>query len=227
MNNILSFDVSNNISSVALSRGQEILAFKENLTPFVQAENLIIMLEEIMKEANLEYSNIDYLAVTVGPGSFTGIRIGLAVAKGISYACKNIKPVAITNFETAFYRLKMQVKKFNSAIIILNAYKNQLYLQKISKDGCMSDPMIIDYKSFENYLLSNKSLGTICTGNGLQSVYNYIRHIDHVTLLPRFPKVKALHIARYADEKINSKEDITRAINPFYIRAPDAVISFS
>ena len=110
MNKILCFDVSNNNCSVAIANGQEILSYKQELTPSVQAEKLVVMIESAFRETGMDYADIDYLAVTVGPGSFTGIRIGLAAAKGILYA-SDIVGIAITNFEAAFYRLKMQVKE--------------------------------------------------------------------------------------------------------------------
>ncbi len=219
MNKILCFDVSNNNCSVAIARGQEILSFKQELTPSIQAEKLMIMIESAFKEAAMDYSDIDYLAVTVGPGSFTGIRIGLAAAKGLLYA-SNIEGVAITNFEAAFYRLKMQVKEFDSAIIMLNAYRNQLYVQQFFQDGTMLDPMLIDSDSIKAYL-ENQSGRVVCTGSGLKEVYAQIKDMNRLVLLPRFPIVRAIHIARYADDKINAGR--IDSIEPLYIRPPDAI----
>lgn len=219
MNKILCFDVSNNSCSVAIARGQEILSFKQELTPSVQAEKLIVMIESAFRETAIDYSDIDYLAVTVGPGSFTGIRIGLAAAKGILYA-SDIEGVAITNFEAAFYRLKMQVKEFDSAIIMLNAYRNQLYVQQFFPDGKMLEPVLMDSDSIKVYL-ANQSGRVVCTGSGLKEVYDQIKDINRLVLLPRFPTVRAIHIARYADDKINAGK--IDSIEPLYIRPPDAI----
>lgn len=218
MNKILCFDVSNNSCSVAIARGQEILSFKQELTPSVQAEKLLVMIESAFKETSMDYSDIDYLAVTVGPGSFTGIRIGLAAAKGILYA-SDIKGIAITNFESAFYRLKMQVKEFDSAIIMLNAYRNQLYIQQFFQDRTL-DPVLMDSDAIKDYLVG-QSGRIVCAGSGLKEVYDQIKDIDKLVLLPRFPTVRAIHIARYADEKINAGK--IDPIEPLYIRPPDAI----
>ena len=83
VNRILAFDVSNNSCSVAISAGQEILAYREDLRPSMQAEILILLIERALQSINYDYKDIDYLALTNGPGSFTGIRIGLATAEGI------------------------------------------------------------------------------------------------------------------------------------------------
>lgn len=219
MNKILCFDVSNNSCSVAIANGQEILAFKQELTPSVQAEKLLVMIESALNETNMWYSDIDYLCVTVGPGSFTGIRIGLATAKGIIYA-SDIKGIAVTNFEAAFYRLKMQITSFDSAVIILNAYRNQLYVQQFFKDGKSLDPMLMDSNDIKNYL-ENQSGTLVCAGSGLKEVYHQIKDIDKLILLPRFQTVRAIHIARFADEKINFGK--FSAIEPLYIKPPDAI----
>jgi len=219
MNKILCFDVSNNNCSVAIANGQEILVFKQELKPSVQAEKLLVMIEAALKETNMDYSDIDYLCVTVGPGSFTGIRIGLATAQGIIYA-SNIKGIGITNFAAAFYRLKMQVKLFDSAIILLNAYRNQLYVQQFFQDGSALDPVLMDTIDIKDYL-ANQPGTLVCTGSGLKEVYDQIKDMDNLILLPRFPTIRAIHIARCADEKIISGK--FSPIEPLYIRPPDAV----
>ncbi len=219
MNKILCFDVSNNSASVAIARGQEILSFEQEFTPSVQAEKLLVMIELVLEKAQMQYSDLDYLAVTIGPGSFTGIRIGLAAAKGIVYASQ-VKGVGITNFEAAFYRLKMQVKEFDSAVILLNAYRNQLYVQQFFQNGKKSDPVLMDISDVKNYLAS-QSGKIICAGSGLKEIYEQIKYTDNVFCLPRFPMIRAIHIARYADDIINSgKWD---SIEPLYIRPPDAI----
>jgi tRNA threonylcarbamoyladenosine biosynthesis protein TsaB len=219
MNKILCFDTSNNSCSVAISEGQKILAFQQETTPSIQAEKLFIMIENCLEKAQLSYEDIDYLAVTTGPGSFTGIRIGLSAAKGILYA-SSIKGVAITNFEAALYRLKMQVKEFDSAIIMLNAYRKQLYVQQFFTDSKESEQFLIDCDLAKDYLLQ-QSGKIIIAGSGLKEIYQQVKNIKNITLLPRFPLVRAIHIARYADEKIKAGKIGT--IKPLYIRPPDAI----
>ena len=218
MNKILCFDVSNHSCSVAISEGQNILAFEQELRPSMQAERLFVLIESALKTAHLHYQDLDYLAVTVGPGSFTGIRIGLAAARGIIRASK-IKGLGVTNFEAAYYRLATQVKEYDNAFILLNAYRNQTYLQEFTNNGIKSKPLLVDNSDIKGILTSKKGR-IICTGSGASSVYDEIKNIENLTILPRFPVVKALHIARYADEKIN--QGIFDPIEPLYIRPPDA-----
>lgn len=220
MNKILCFDVSNNSCSVAISEGQNILFFEEEKRPSMQAERLMVMIERALKNTGKKYSDLDYLAVTTGPGSFTGIRIGLAAAKGILYA-SNLKDVAINNFESAYYRLQMQVKNYDSAFIILNAYRNQMYVQEFTQYGAGATPILIDNADIIE-LLSKKKGKVVCAGSGMAELYSELNGQNHLTILPRFSTIKAIHIARLADDKINKNEIFP--ISPLYIRPPDAVI---
>ena len=220
MNKILCFDVSSNSCSVAIAEGQNILSFEQEMRPSMQAESLMVMIKRALKNTGKQYKDLDYLAVTTGPGSFTGIRIGLAVAKGILYA-SDMQGIAIDNFESANYRLKMQVKEYDPAFIILNAYRNQVYVQEFIPNGNKTKPSLIDNADIID-ILKQKKGRTICTGSGMAIIYPELKNLDHLTILPRFPNVGAIHIARFADDKINNNE--FTPIEPLYIRPPDAVI---
>lgn len=220
MNKILCFDTSSNSCSVAIAEGQNILSFEQELRPSMQAERLMVMIESVLKSARMQYQDIDYLAVTIGPGSFTGIRIGLAVAKGILHA-SSMLGVAIDNFEAANYRLAMQVREYDTAFIILNAYRRQVYVQELVQDGAKSQPGLVDNSDIADLLKERKGC-IVCTGSGLPEIYTEIKNLDNLIILPRFPTIKAVHIARLADDKIN--KGIFDPIEPLYIRPPDAVI---
>lgn len=218
--NILAFDVANNITSVAIAQGQKVIAYQEELRPSMQAEKLISLIELTLQETKLEYDNIDYLAVTVGTGSFTGIRIGIAAAKAILYA-SSIKPLGVTNFELSFYRLKMQIEKFDRAFIILNAYRNQLYIQEFTSESQSLPPRLVDYAQLVTLLQVTKGR-VACSGNGIEAIFPQIKQLENLAILPRFPVIKAMHLARYANEKIEKK--LFDPIEPLYIRPPDAII---
>ncbi len=223
MNKILCFDVSNNSCSVAVSFGQEIVSFEQELRPSMQAERLMVMVQSSLINARLKYQDLEYMAVTVGPGSFTGVRIGLAAAKGIIHAT-NIKGIGITNFDAAYYRLTQQVLDFENAIIILNAYRNQQYVQIFNRSNHPSNPKLVDNNDIRQLIQAYPGINA-CAGSGLASVYNEIKDLDRLTILPRFHTIKALHIARLADDLINKGQ--INPIEPLYIRPPDATAAAS
>lgn len=88
---ILAFDTTVAACSVALWRDGETLARARSVMDQGQAEALMPMIEDVMRQSGLAYAALDRIAVTVGPGSFTGVRVGLAAARGLGLAAG--KPV--------------------------------------------------------------------------------------------------------------------------------------
>lgn len=217
---ILAFDTANNSASVAISRDQLILAYVEEPRAAMQAERILPMIEEALTSAGLCYSDIDYLALTNGPGSFTGIRIGLSVAKGILVST-NIQGAIVTNFEYSYFRAAAQVPHYQKMFVLLNAYRGQLYSQTFTMDGAASPPRLLSYDHVTS-LIEQEEKNIVCTGNGVELIYEKIKNIKNVIVLPRFAKVKALHICRYIADKIATKQPLSSNIEPLYIRPPDA-----
>ena len=222
MSLILGFNTSSGCSSVAISKGQQILAFHEELRPHMQAERILVLIEMALKSAGLKYNDLDYVVTTRGPESFTAIRIALATATGISMGAKNIKAFAVTNFELSHYRALEQVSNYNKVIVLLNAYRNQLYLQEFDKQGHANEAKLMDIPDVLQ-ILANCPKDTVIAGHGLQVIADKIDAMDQIIILPRFTRIKAVHLCRYADECIKSGEN-QHPLQPLYIRPPDAKV---
>ena len=97
---VLALDSGGSACSVAVAAGDSVLRVKHREMPHGQAEALLPMVDRAMREASLEASALDLVAVTTGPGSFTGIRVGLAAARGIALAL-DIPLFGVTSFEAA------------------------------------------------------------------------------------------------------------------------------
>lgn len=217
---ILAFDTANNSASVAISDDQVILAYLEELRPALQAETIVPMIEEALKIAGLSYQQLDYLAVTNGPGSFTGIRIGLSVAKAIVLST-SVKGTTVSNFEYSYFRASTQVRNYSKMFVFLNAYRGQLYSQVFNQDGTASKALLITYEQAIDLIKREEGI-RICTGSGVELIYDRIKDQENVIILPRFAKVKALHICRYIANKISLTQLLPSSIEPLYIRPPDA-----
>jgi len=221
---ILAFDTTNNTASVAISQGETILAYIEELRPSMQAERIMYMIEEALNIAKLSYHDIDYLIVTNGPGSFTGIRIGLSVAQGILLSA-NIKGGTISNFEIAYFRAISQIKTYHKIFIFLNAYRGQLYSQIFTHNATASNPTLHNYDEAIAALLQAEDGIKICAGSGIELIYNDIKDVKDLIILPRHTRIKAWHICKYVAGKIAQGQDISSHVEPLYIRPSDAKVT--
>ncbi len=219
---ILSLDTSNGYSQVGVSYNSNIIYAKKTCSKNMQAENLIPMIEEALIELKLEYAQINYVAASCGPGSFTGIRIALAAARGIAIASPTIKTICVNNFQTIYCRISEQVKYFDYSATIVNAYKDQLYLQIFDKVKEIGEPILMFINEARNYIESLEGK-IVISGSGIEKLYEFSNHLtpSKITILPRFPYPDIRFISKIAYKNIISGQ-INESLDPLYIRPPDA-----
>ena len=104
---LLLLETSAEVCSVAVSEGQQIIAELAVEDAFSHSEKLAGLVQDILANTNLEYSDLDGVALSAGPGSYTGLRIGCSLAKGICYAsglpliaCSSLRALAVAGWET-------------------------------------------------------------------------------------------------------------------------------
>jgi len=123
--NILAVDTALGACSAAILAGDEVLSRRFEIMDRGHAERLAPMVKEVMQEAGLPFSGIDRLAVTTGPGTFTGQRVGLAFMRGMKLALK--KPlVGITTLE-AMLAQAMATTHTAAAAVLQHAKRNEAY----------------------------------------------------------------------------------------------------
>ena len=88
---ILNIETSTEVCSLGISRGNDLLVIKDAPEQYGHAKWVTLLINECLKEVNLTLNNIDAVALSEGPGSYTGLRIGAATAKGICYALNKSK----------------------------------------------------------------------------------------------------------------------------------------
>lgn len=116
-------------ASVAVMTGGKVKAFLHEPRTAIQAEMLLPMIEQALAESGLSYDTLDAVAVTVGPGSFTGVRIGLATAKGIALAAN--KPlIGVTTLEAVALIRQQQGEGRDGINAVLDARRGQVYFQR-------------------------------------------------------------------------------------------------
>lgn len=209
---ILAIDTAHGICSVTLAEDGIIISSKTDSEPSKQAERLFSTIATILKENSLSYTDINAIAVDIGTGSFTGIRIGLAAARGIALAA-NIPVIGVTGFEALAFAAKTE----NDLLIVLDAKRGQVYAQLFSNGVAASEEIMLDYNEITNILPRGN---VIIMGDGAALITPYLSGINHSII--EEPKLSdANMIALVAHEKIKSGNYKNNPA-PLYIRKPDA-----
>ena len=132
---ILALDSSAVVGSVALCEDTRMVAHYTLNTGNTHSQTLLPMIESALKSAEWEIDDLDLLAVSQGPGSFTGVRIGIATVKGLAFG-KNIPCAGVSTLEALAYNLSY----FNGILCpVMNARRAQVYNALFAcRDGVMT-----------------------------------------------------------------------------------------
>lgn len=100
---ILGIDTSGKVASVALSDGEKILWEKSVYTKLTHSQVILPMVEQALCESGYELSDLDCVAVSAGPGSYTGLRIGIGAVKGMCRGCEGLKCAGVSTLASLAY----------------------------------------------------------------------------------------------------------------------------
>ena len=201
MSLILNIETSTTNCSVSISENEEIIASQEkNFDYYSHSEVLHIYITELFRKSDLEINDITAVSVSEGPGSYTGLRIGSATAKGICFALK-IPLIAIDTMDI----LAKKVKPTNGYIIPnIDAGRNEIYFsvfdcnyQKIQPTNFKE----LKTKSFEKYLDSESVHFVGNANNKLKKLLNSDNAIFSKKELP-----SSLEMASLSFEKFSRNE---------------------
>jgi len=137
---ILALDSAGSACSVALWRDGDVLARRFAVMARGQSEVLVPMVGEVMAEAGTAFADLDLLAVSVGPGAFTGIRIGLATARALALAAG--KPVAgIATTEAVAAAIPAAQRQGRDVLVVMDSRRAELWVQRFGAGLCPSGPI--------------------------------------------------------------------------------------
>ncbi len=227
---ILSMETSTKVCSVCLSNNNTILAKRELFEANSHATHLTVLIQELFKDfPNITLQDIDTIAVSSGPGSYTGLRIGVSVAKGISYALN--KPlIAITSLEclaqAAIGHPALQDKTDTELLFcpMIDARRMEVYTALFDASMQMKEKIraqIIDSKSYRE-LLDTQSI--VFFGDGADKCRDTIVHPNALFLdgqVPLASNMGGLAYKKYQDKQF---EDLAY-FEPFYLKDFVAIVS--
>ena len=216
---ILSIETSTEVCSVALHSQDSLVASLESLTAYSHAEKLAPLIDQILVDNNIKRGELTAVAVSAGPGSYTGLRIGTSTAKGLCYAL-NIPLITISTLESMLEDIDDDENQFLCPM--LDARRMEVYCLLADSRGQIIEPTqakIIDENSFSDYLNSNK---ISFFGNGADKCKSVIKaknaiFIDGV-------KPSAINIGKLASNKfeVNEFADLVN-FEPDYLKAFRAI----
>ncbi|MEN9971906.1 MAG: tRNA ((37)-N6)-threonylcarbamoyltransferase complex dimerization subunit type 1 TsaB [Bacteroidota bacterium] len=135
---ILHIETATKVCSVALSNAGKLIACKESISDgFIHSEALTLYIEETLIEGGISLSDLQAISISSGPGSYTGLRIGLSTAKGLCFALK----IPLISVETLLALSALAPKGNQTVIPMLDARRMEVYTQVIASDGSMLQPL--------------------------------------------------------------------------------------
>jgi len=212
---ILNIETATKNCSVSISKDGNLIAFKElNDDNYSHGENLHVFIDDSLKEANISLSDIDAVAVSKGPGSYTGLRIGVSAAKGLCFSLD--KPLISVNTLTSLAR-SIQVKNNERIIPLLDARRMEVYSAVLDNEYNQireTQAEVIDAHSFNEYLTQGK---VYFLGDGAEKCKEIIKHENAIFLDGYFPSAKQMTTVSFEKQQQNDFEDVAY-FEPFYLK---------
>ncbi len=210
---ILNIETATTNCSVSLSFEGETLVLKEDYDKgYSHAERLHVFIDAVLKEASIHQSQLDAISVSKGPGSYTGLRIGVSSAKGLCFALN--KPlISVSTLES----LAHQVKVADGLIIpMLDARRLEVYSSIFDANYNLVrevEAQILDENSFKDYLKGK----VYFIGSGVEKSKSLIQHPNAIFIDDKLPSANEMSLLAYNKYKKNDIEDVAY-FEPYYLK---------
>lgn len=225
---ILGIDTSSNASSVAVIEDNKLICEYTVNTKTTHSQKLMPMIENMLLMSEVSINDIGAIAICIGPGSFTGLRIGMATAKAIAHV-RDLPIIGVNSLEILGANMDLCDKKICS---ILDAQRNQVYMGKYKfENNKIVEIQPVDVVEIENLLeeISNESEEWIMVGEATHKYEDKIKVISNIKIpAPSNNVTKASSLCSIAIKKYNENIDIHDCynINPMYIRKSQAEVQY-
>lgn len=228
---ILNIETSTEVCSVAIARDGSVIHSRQNLSGQHHAMLVTVYINELLVESNLTMEQLDAVAVSGGPGSYTGLRIGVSVAKGLCYASR-LPMMAIISLEAMAHHVISSCKNFqypetgNTLFCpMIDARRMEVYTSFYDANGAQIRGIqadIIDHQSYLPYLENNT---VFFFGNGAAKCRNTISHPHAIFIDGIITTAENMVFLAERDFKLQKFVDVAY-YEPFYLKDFVATIPF-
>ena len=217
MSYILNIESSTTNCSISLANNGELISIRElNEKNYSHSTKLHSFIEEVLKNSNITVNKLSAIAVSSGPGSYTGLRIGVSAAKGLCYALQ-IPLISVPTLQVLARQLNIQ--REDLIIPVMDARRDEVYSAVYNSEyELVRDifPEIIDSESFSGLAKDNK---LYFIGNGQEKCERLIRKNSNLIFsnYDTFPSSKEMVLISYEKFKKLKFEDVAY-FEPDYLK---------
>ena len=212
---ILNLETATSNCSVSLAENGNTIAIKEHDTPnYSHSEQLHLFIQEVLKESSLSLADVNAIAVSKGPGSYTGLRIGVSAAKGLCFSL-DIPLISIPTLNSMAYQARGA--KVDFVIPVLDARRMEVYSKVFDADlneVRETKAQIIDENSFASYLKKGKVL---LMGSGAEKCKEVLSNPAIEFDIKSVPSAKEMSQLSHLKYKNGDFEDVAY-FEPYYLK---------
>lgn len=216
---ILCIETATQSCSVALADNGKVVAVRESFGQNNHSGQITLFIDEVMKEAYLSYNQLDAVAVSMGPGSYTGLRIGVSTAKGICYAVN--KPlIAVDTLESIaeVFKADNQIEANDIICPMIDARRMEVYAAFFNSEiNKVEDTkaIVLDEHSFDKYTANHH---VKLVGDGADKCTSLYADIENVEVISGV-RASAKGMAKATCKAFDEKRFVDVAyFEPFYLK---------
>ena len=218
---ILCLETATPVCSVALNDGADTLALRECKGQNAHSEKITIYIDEVLKEKGIQYQQLDAVAVSKGPGSYTGLRIGVSTAKGICYAA-DLPLMAVDTLHAMAYgmRDKMDDRLQPNDLLVpmIDARRMEVYCAVF--DASLNavkgtEALVVDEHSFDDLLKEHRLW---LFGDGAPKLKDLFQDTLQIQIVDGFAP-SAAYMAVLSDQALKAGDFVDVAyFEPYYLK---------
>ena len=234
MERIILIETSTALCSAALAEDGVITSYRESSAPKAHASLTAVFIQEMLSERNLSLSDCDAVCVSMGPGSYTGLRVGVSTAKGLCFGSgKPLLAVGtldtlvaqasdVISTEPSVISSEVEGSPYRFIIPMIDARRMEVYTAVFENGRQITEtaPAIIDENSFSEYLEQGPCL---FIGDGAGKCADVIKH-PNASFCQCFPKASAMLEPAIAAYRSGDFKDVAY-FEPFYLKEFVATVS--